>query len=236
MARFEREVRLASQLTHPNTIDIYDYGRTPEGVFYFAMELVEGPTLGELVAREGPLPPSRVVAILKQICGSLGEAHGKGLIHRDIKPANIMLCERGGRSEVVKVLDFGLVKDVGKPATRALTAPTKVGGTPLYMAPERLTAAGTEDARSDIYAVGAVAYLLLTGRSMFTYKNEVELLWKVVNEVPGEIGAPVPAELARLVMSCLAKDPAERPQDVGELLSALEAIPDVDDTDDQDRA
>ena len=135
IARFEREVQLASQLTHPNTIEIYDFGRTPDGVFYYAMEYLPGVSLAELIQIEGAIPPGRAVYILKQICGSLAEAHAIGLVHRDIKPHNIMLCERGGLADFVKVLDFGLVKNVDGHETSDLTAPTSLTGTPLYMAP-----------------------------------------------------------------------------------------------------
>ena len=161
------------------------------------------------------------------MCLSLGEAHGRGLVHRDVKPANIMLCERGGMRDVVKVLDFGLVKDVARPHTRDLTLPTQLGGTPLYMAPERVTDPKSVDARSDIYAVGAVAYLLLTGRPIFTSVSDADLLWKVVHASPEKMGAPdaLPAELESLVLRCLSKNPDERPLDVCELLDGLEAVP-----------
>ena len=136
IARFEREVQLTSQLTHPNTIEIFDFGRTPEGLFYYAMEYLPGLTLAELVRQEGPLPAERVICILRQVCGSLKEAHAVGLIHRDIKPQNIMLCERGGQWDFVKVLDFGLVKQLPDGHAPQLTADQQVSGTPLYIAPE----------------------------------------------------------------------------------------------------
>ncbi len=164
IAWFEREVQLASQLTHPNTIEIYDYGVTPEGVFYYVMEFLDGTTLEQLVRREGPLDSPRVVLILQQIAGSLREAHSMGLVHRDIKPHNIMLCRRGGENDVVKVLDFGLVKQIHGPEA---TSHTVLAGTPMYMAPERLDAPQENDPRIDIYAFGAVGFFLLTGREIF---------------------------------------------------------------------
>ncbi|MGH7137127.1 MAG: serine/threonine protein kinase, partial [Pirellulales bacterium] len=138
LVRFEREVQLSSQLTHPNTIEIYDFGCTPEGVLYYAMEFIDGLNLAEVAAISGPLPAARVIHILHQICGSLREAHGLGLLHRDIKPQNVMLCCRGGEADVVKVLDFGLVKLVADETPGGATTSTVLVGTPLYMSPERL--------------------------------------------------------------------------------------------------
>ena len=164
LARFEREVQMTSQLTSPHTVSVYDYGRTPDGLFYYAMEFLDGIDLEELVRRDGPMPPERVVHILRQVCEALGEAHRAGLIHRDVKPANILLCERGGRFDVAKVVDFGLVKSVGGTdpgVTQENTAP----GTPHYMAPEALTSPDRVDARADVYSLGATAYFLLTGQN-----------------------------------------------------------------------
>ncbi len=227
-ARFEREVRLASQLTHPNTIEIYDYGRSPEGVFYYAMEYVNGLTLSELVTRYGALPPGRTVHILKQVCASLGEAHRKGLVHRDIKPQNIMLCERGGEHDVVKVLDFGLVKNVLNAGGASITSEMRIGGTPLYMPPERLTAPSLVDERSDIYSLGAVASYLLTGRPLFEASAELELLYNVVNaepQRPSEISPQlIPPDLEVLVMDCLSKRPEERPQSVFAVAERLQNL------------
>ncbi len=163
IARFEREVRLTARLAHPNTVTVYDYGRTPEGVFYYAMELLEGANLREVVDVEGPLPPARVLHVLEQVAASLVEAHGIGLIHRDIKPANILLCEIAGAPDVAKVVDFGLVKEVERGGDASLTTAGTLTGTPLYMAPEAITAPETLDARSDLYALGAVGYFLLVG-------------------------------------------------------------------------
>src|SRR5262249_14250974 len=154
LARFEREVQTTSQLNHPNTIAIYDYGRTPEGVFFYAMEYLEGTNLDDLVERFGPLPEGRVIHLLRQVCGSLAEAHGKGLIHRDIKPANILLTCRGGVADFVKVLDFGLVKAVGGSGDQArLTKSDAMVGTPLYLSPEAIERPASVDLRTDIYAI-----------------------------------------------------------------------------------
>ena len=226
IARFEREVRLSSQLEHPNTIEIYDYGRTPDNVLYYAMEYLDGLNLGELVSQHGAVPPGRVIHILRQACGSLQEAHEKGLLHRDIKPLNIMLCEKGGVLDVVKVLDFGLVKPIDQDASRDLTGKTQVGGTPMYMSPERLTAPETVDARSDVYSLGAVAYYLLSGATLFPYES-VELLHHVVNEEPKpltQMCEGVPHPLADLVMRCLSKEPDERPESAAALSGGLRVL------------
>lgn len=181
LARFEREVRRTAMLTHPNTITVFDYGRTMDGVFYYAMELLEGATLEEIVAHDGPQPEERVLHLLEQAAGSLAEAHDAGLIHRDVKPGNIMVVDRGGISDLVKVLDFGLVKDVGfqkdgaSTAETALTMADTITGTPLYLAPETLIAPETVDARADLYALGAVGYWLLTGTHVFDGRSILEV-------------------------------------------------------------
>jgi hypothetical protein len=169
VTRFEREVQLTAGLSHPNTIRVFDYGRTPEGIFYYVMEFLEGASLDEIVAEAGPLPPGRVIHILDQVAGALSEAHGVALIHRDIKPANIFLTQQGGVPDVAKVLDFGLVKRVsrtnGEDTTiQALTNDDSFSGTPLYMAPEAITSPEQLDARTDLYSLGAVGYFLLTGQ------------------------------------------------------------------------
>ncbi|MCA9108166.1 MAG: serine/threonine protein kinase, partial [Planctomycetales bacterium] len=172
--RFEHEVQITCQLNHPNTIAIYDYGRTPEGVFYYAMEYLDGIDLQKLVEQYGPLPESRVAHILNQICGSLYEAHSKGLVHRDIKPANIMLNRRGGDADVVKVLDFGLVKAIDSKHQQLASASNGLTGTPLYMSPEAIQSPMLVDACSDLYAVGGVAYFLLTGQPVFNAASIVQ--------------------------------------------------------------
>jgi serine/threonine-protein kinase len=226
--RFEREVQLCSQLTHPNTIEIYDYGRTRDGTFYYAMEYVHGISLQDLVQGEGPLPAWRAVHALRQACGSLREAHQRGLVHRDVKPANLMLSTRGGQCDVLKVLDFGLVKEVHNPHTRDITQVAKVLGTPLYMAPERLRNPADADARSDIYALGAVAHFLMTGRALFQAHTDHDLVYQVLNAAPptlSEAGArDVPPALEALLARCLAKDREARPASIDEVDAVLAEI------------
>ena len=227
IARFEREASLASQLTHPNTIDIYDYGVTPEGVFFFVMEYIEGLSLAELVQQFGPVPSARVVYLLKQIADSLVEAHDRGLIHRDLKPQNIMICHRGGKADVVKVLDFGLVKQTQTSESLQLTSTAKLAGTPLYIAPERLRDPSSANPQTDIYSLGAITYFLLTGRDVFRGRSIADILSQVMNSPsphPAELQANIPRALDQLVIDCLAKDPDHRPRSVTELLQRLEAI------------
>jgi eukaryotic-like serine/threonine-protein kinase len=226
LARFEREVQLTSQLRHPNTIAIYDYGRTPDGIFYYAMEYLDGLSLESLVASDGVQPAGRVVHILLQAAGALAEAHGIGLIHRDIKPANIMLCERGGMPDVVKVVDFGLVKNLdAADGDVALTNTNALTGTPLYLAPESITRPDRIDARIDIYALGAVGYFLITGTPPFTGQNVVEIAGHHLHTTPevpsARLGRAVPPKLDALLVACLAKEPEARPRDAQALLTAL---------------
>jgi serine/threonine-protein kinase len=223
--RFEREVQLTSALTHPNTIAIYDYGRTPDGIFYYAMEYLEGITLEDLVTHDGPQPIARVVHLLKQLCGALKEAHGVQLIHRDVKPANIVVCVRGGVADFVKVLDFGLVKEAGASAPE-LSTPGNIVGTPNYMAPEAITDPDGIDARADIYAVGGVGYELLTGVRPFDGATVVEVCAKILYEAPAPLsghGRSIPRALETLVLSCLTKDRSGRPRSAAELLDRLES-------------
>ena len=226
-ARFEREVQATAVLNHPNTIAIFDYGRTPEGVFYYAMELLDGLELDELVERHGPQPAGRVVKLLRQVCASLAEAHAAGLIHRDIKPGNIVLNRRGGVPDFVKVLDFGLVKAIDGKRQQTLTAAGSFTGTPLYISPEGIEAPTQADARSDLYAVGAVGYYLLTGKPLFDSENVVEVVMHQVNTVPPtpsqRAGREVDKELEAIIMRCLAKRPADRPQTAKELENELAA-------------
>ncbi len=225
LARFEREVQMTSRLNHPNTIAIYDYGRTPEGVFYYAMEYLEGINLEDLVRRHQAAARGGVVSILEQACGSLAEAHSIGLIHRDVKPANIMLTERGGISDFVKVLDFGLVKAVDGKRDMSLTAIGSFTGTPLYMSPETIQNSDRVDARSDLYAVGAVGYYLLTGTPVFDGSNVMEILQKHVAELPESISRrmrrPCSAQLEMLILRCLAKKPRERPASAAAMAEEL---------------
>ncbi len=227
LERFEREVQITSRLTHPNTVDVYDFGRTPEGVFYYAMEYLPGIGLDDLLALEGAVPPARAVHILRHICFSLEEAHGIGLIHRDIKPPNIILCERGGQYDSVKVLDFGLVKDV-KQHDIKMTAMHEVAGTPAYVAPERLTDPVKVDHRADIYSLGSVGFNLLSGAEVFEGATAVEICYHVMKTPPPRVTAKtsqtIPAALDQLVADCLAKDPDERPANVTRIIEALDAI------------
>ncbi len=224
LTRFEHEVQLTSQLTHPNTIEIYDYGQTQDGIFYYVMEYLPGIDLGRLIELEGPVPASRAAHILCQVCSSLAEAHSRGLIHRDIKPMNIILTERGGQLDFVKVLDFGLVKDMK--ATTDHTVSDAIPGTPPYIAPERLADPHNIDCRSDLYSVGAVAFNLLTGQPLFEGNSAMDIAYQVVaNPAPrvSEFVEVVP-ELDQLVSDCLERDPAARPQSAQAIIERLQAI------------
>ena len=228
LRRFEREVQLTSRLTHPNTITIFDYGRTEDGIFYYAMELLDGATLRQIVEVDGAQSPSRVVRILSMACGALSEAHAIGLIHRDIKPANIMLCTQGGELDVVKVLDFGLVKDLEVDRDVQLTGVNAVTGTPQYMAPESILNPDSVDVRTDIYALGAVAYFLLAGVDVFDGRSVVEVCSQHLHQEPKPLsarGVVVSEMLEALVLSCLSKDPKGRPQSAAELRRRIEACP-----------
>jgi serine/threonine-protein kinase len=229
-ARFEREAQAIASLQSPNTIALYDFGSTPEGTLFYVMELLDGVDLEELVRQHGPLPPERVVYIVRQACGSLAEAHARGIMHRDIKPANIYLCRRALEHDVVKVLDFGLVRQIASSAAQAgtvATQPDLVPGTPAYLAPEIIM--GEEvDARADIYALGCVAFWLLTGRLVFPATTEAAMLVahaQAAPEVPSRLApSPLPEALNRLVLDCLAKDPAARPASAVLLADRLSAI------------
>ena len=226
LLRFEREVQLTARLTHPNTITIFDYGRTHDGIFYYAMELLEGATLQRIVTVDGPQAPGRVVRILTMACGALTEAHAIGLIHRDIKPANIMLCMQGGERDVVKLLDFGLVKELEVDGGVELTAASTLTGTPRYMAPESIRKPSSADARTDIYALGAVGYYLLTGADVFDGKSIVEVCSQHLYQRPEPLsarGVAILPDLEAVVLACLEKDPARRPQTAAELRRRLEA-------------
>jgi len=223
--RFEHEVQITSNLNHPNTIAIYDYGRTPDGTLYYAMEFLNGGTLERLVQFAGALPPARVIHILEQIAGSLAEAHAKRLIHRDIKPSNAILCERGGLFDVVKVLDFGLVKEIAE-TDGNLTQSNLLIGTPLYMAPEIISSPGQASPQGDLYALGAVGYMLLTGSNVFDGESAVEICAKHLHDAPvppsqRAPGAGIPADLEALILTCLSKEPADRPAGASEFRAGL---------------
>ncbi len=226
LARFQREVRATAKLSHWNTVEIFDYGCADDGTFYYVMEFLPGMNLGELVQRFGPLPPERVVFLLRQACDALGEAHAAGLIHRDIKPGNIFAAQRGGFYDVVKLLDFGLVKPILDEEPIELTAEGSITGSPLYMSPEQATGDSNPDPRSDIYALGAVGYFLLTGRPPFTADKPLKVLLAHVNQSltpPSIYRADIPADLEQVISRCLAKKPAERFHDAAGLAEALDA-------------
>jgi hypothetical protein len=223
--RFEREVQITSQLNNPHTVAIYDFGHTPEGVFYYAMEYLDGIDLQTLVERYGPQPVPRVIHIMLQVCSSLYEAHSLGLVHRDIKPANIMLSRRGGEPDVVKVLDFGLVKATDDQQQAGLTQQASLTGTPLYMSPEAIQMPNSVDARSDLYAVGAMGYFLLTGQPVFEADSVVDLCQKHVATTPvppsERVRTPIPPELESAILACLEKSRAKRPQTARDLAALI---------------
>jgi hypothetical protein len=229
--RFEREVRLTCQLTHPNTIQIYDYGRTPDGIFYYAMEFLRGLNLHELIARFGPQPECRVIHILTQVCDSLAEAHALGLIHRDIKPGNVFLCHRGGMFDWVKVLDFGLVREyrLGNTEGMSPSAENLIEGTPWFTPPEAIQNAAQTDPRSDLYSLGALGYYLLTGQYIFDAETISEIHQKQLATAPTPPGQrttnPISPEMEQILLRCLEKEADLRPQSAGELQALLLACP-----------
>jgi eukaryotic-like serine/threonine-protein kinase len=218
IARFEREVQILASLNHPNTVAIHDYGHTDDGAFYYVMEYLDGIDLERLVELDGAQPPARVVHILAQACEGLGEAHAAGVIHRDVKPANIFLCRRWGRPDVVKVLDFGLAREV-RPDAGLSSASGEIAGTPLYMSPEAATAPNSVDERSDVYSLGAVGYLLLAGRPVFS-GTAAEVCARHVYTAPDPPGRG-PEDLTAVIMRCLAKAPGDRHDGVRALAAAL---------------
>lgn len=228
LERFEREVQRTAELTHPNTIHIYDYGRSLDGIFYYVMEYLEGIDLERLVRAYGPQPPDRAIAILRQVCASLGEAHARGLVHRDVKPANVMLCRRGSLLDFVKVLDFGLVQDHA-PGTQPAATPL-LAGTPAYLAPEATLDPHATGSSADVYALGCVAYFLVTGTEVFTGRSALEICTHHQHTPPEPPSRraphPLPQHFEELVLACLRKDPAERPPSVEQIAEALAAIPD----------
>ena len=234
LARFEREVRLASSLEHPNTIEIYDFGHTSDGLFYYAMEYLDGLGLDKLVSRDAIPPLARTRNIVRQICAALAEVHGKGLVHRDVKPDNVMLTERGGEYDFVKLLDFGIVKRIKSPDEvaqpddeRMLTQQLRLLGTPAYMAPERIGHPSQVDARADIYGVGGILFYLVTGREPFVESDQAALL-RAALSVPAprasSLASDIPQALDDLIARCLEKAPADRPASVAEIVAALDAL------------
>lgn len=224
--RFEQEVQITCNLNNPHTIAIYDYGRTPEGVFYYAMEYLDGINLQDLVDKFGPQPEGRVAKILDQLCSSLFEAHSMGLVHRDIKPANVMLNRRGGVPDFVKLLDFGLVRAVDD--AKRNKHQEGMAGTPLYMSPESIQTPDLVDARSDLYAVGAIGYFLLTGSPVFQATSLAELCQLHVDAIPLapslRAGKPISSELEHAIMSCLEKNRSKRPQTARDLANLIHRL------------
>jgi serine/threonine-protein kinase len=225
LARFAREAQATATLRHPNTVEVYDYGRAEDGTFYYVMEYLPGLSLEELVKRHGPLPPARAVHLLRQMCGALQEAHAAGLIHRDIKPSNIIVGQRGGLADVAKLLDFGLVRAHGlNPDGQQLTQEGAIAGTPAYMSPEQAAGRTDLDGRSDLYSLGAAAYFLLTGQPPFIRGTVVQTLAAHLGDavVPPDRHRPdLPADLQAVLLRCLEKEPAQRFQDAQSLEQAL---------------
>jgi eukaryotic-like serine/threonine-protein kinase len=229
IARFEREVQLTAQLTHANTVTIFDYGRTPDGLFYYTMELLDGATLEDIVLATGPMPAARVARVLAQVASALAEAHSLGMVHRDVKPSNIMLCKQGGELDVAKVLDFGLVREsigVASAANLDMTAQTELLGTPLFMSPEAIASPEEVSAASDLYSLGAVAVFLLTGKPLFSAPTLVEVCSHHLHSAPPRLGPVAPEALERLVLACLAKKGADRPASARALAAQLSALGD----------
>jgi serine/threonine-protein kinase len=224
LARFHREVQATARLSHWNTVEILDYGRTEDGTLYYVMEYLPGMSAAEMVARHGPLAPARGIYLLLQVCDALREAHQSGLVHRDIKPANIFISQRGGVYDVVKVLDFGLVKPIAEDQSVHLTAEGMLAGSPHFMSPEQAVGDASTDARSDIYSLGASAYYLLTGQPPFRGDNVLKLVVAHTNETPAPPSlhnGDIPNDLEQIILKCLAKDRSERFQNIAELQSAL---------------
>jgi serine/threonine-protein kinase len=229
LERFRREAEAAASLRSPHTISLYDFGVANDGTFFFVMELLDGLDLESLVQKFGPLEPARAVYLLRQACESLAEAHARGLIHRDVKPSNIFTCRMGLAVDFVKVLDFGLVKhqmEAGGTDAR-LTAPDHTAGTPAYVAPEAVLGTAPLDHRADIYALGCVAYWLVTGQLVFDAPNSLQLLFRHAHDQPVPASRrselSLPPALDEVILACLAKRPEDRPQSAGELSRRLAA-------------
>jgi tRNA A-37 threonylcarbamoyl transferase component Bud32/uncharacterized protein (DUF486 family) len=231
ISRFEREAQVTASLQSPHTVELYDFGTTEDGTFYYVMELLEGIDLERLIHRFGPLPPERAVHIVRQVCSSLGEAHRHGLVHRDVKPANVYLCQRAFENDFVKVLDFGLVKRHTVLPTDddlQLSQTGTILGTPSYMAPEIARGEGPVDGRSDLYAVGCLAYWLLTGRLVFDERTYPAMLMAHLSQRPQrpseKTDQSIPPSLDAIVMSCLEKEPQDRIPSAAELIARLDGV------------
>jgi serine/threonine-protein kinase len=231
IARFEREVQTVANLTHWNSVNVYDYGHTEDGTFYFVMEYLPGMSLQQLVEKYGPMPAGRVIYFLRQICDALQEAHNMNFVHRDLKPANIFAAHLGGEHDVAKLLDFGLAKDVDSSDSAELTMLGTIAGSPLFMAPENATGDSEPDARSDIYSLGCVAYYLLTGQPPFPGQQPIKILMAHVNDAvrrPSDVRSTVSSDLEQVVLQCLEKNPSDRPQSAAKLEGLLAACVDAD--------
>jgi hypothetical protein len=230
LRRFEREARATAALKSPHTVQLYDFGATEDGRLYYVMELLDGLDLDTLVRQYGPLPAERVVHILRQVCSSLQDAHGNGLVHRDIKPANVVVSRAGTTFDFAKVLDFGLVKleSAAKDDAVTLTAEGSASGTPAFMAPETVLGVADTDHRVDLYALGCVGYWMLTGKLVFEGRNAVEVMFHHAHTRPPRPSTrselPIPAPLEDLVMECLEKDPARRPASAEAVSTRLAAV------------
>jgi serine/threonine-protein kinase len=224
ISRFEREVRATSELVHPNTVRVFDYGATEDGLWYYAMELLAGETLAALVEREGPLPPARAIHLASQAARALGEAHARGIVHRDVKPENLFVTSLGGEDDFIKVLDFGVARFFRGTAEATATATGWLVGTPAYISPEAALSKPT-DARTDVYALGAVLYFILTGKPPFDAAGAGSVVIAHVHERPElpskKLGRPLPADLEAIVMRCLEKDPAARFSTASDVAAAL---------------
>ena len=230
IARFEREAQVTANLRSPHTVELYDFGTSEDDTVYYVMELLDGIDLDNLIRRFGPLPPERVVRILRQACGSLAEAHVRGLIHRDIKPANIYLCRQGFEYDFVKILDFGLVKHQTGLELRSELSLTRdtIAGTPSFMAPEIVLGNRPVDGRADLYALACVAYWLLTGQRVFEEESANAMMVAHVKNVPvppsQRTELAVPPALDEIVLACLAKEPSKRPASAETLAERLAQI------------
>jgi serine/threonine-protein kinase len=230
MRRFEREAQVTSQLRSPHTVELWDFGMSADGRFYYVMELLDGLDLDTLVKRHGPVSAERAVYLLRQICRSLAEAEQRGLVHRDIKPANILVCRYGGEYDFVKVLDFGIVKVTHSGSHESIVTQDNVlRGTPAFIAPEQVLSRGEIDNRADIYSVGCVAYWLLTGDLVFRADTAVGVMMHHAHTPPVPASErtelPIPPQLDQVILSCLEKDPARRPQSARELSRRLGEVP-----------
>lgn len=224
LTRFEREVKVTAGLTHPNTVQVFDFGRADDGTLFYVMEYLPGISVDELIERYGPVEPRRAVHFLVQLCGALHEAHSHGLVHRDVKPSNVIVCERGGECDVVKVLDFGIVAALGHEGDTKITGAGVILGTPAFMSPEQCGGDSDVGPASDIYSLGALGYYLLTAREPFAERSPIQVMAAHLHQTPApmtDFGLGIPEWLDAIVRRCLAKRPADRFTSAAELREAL---------------